>query len=382
MNELSLFSTNQLTPMHFESNNMLLSTLAEYKHYPVLELRIEENERVNLPKFTGFTEHEMIYFFVHERKHIRTNRERKGDTKKEYLRNLLQFYKYVVESKDFLKDDVEDYIEGSLLKNLRPRHIRNYHQYISTAPLGKGKKPYSPATLDAKTTVTKSFLRWLFDKKYIEYPLHEELLSTSLAEEDIPDRDLHYHEVKQLLDFYQNNPINHALLTMLAMTGLRIREIAAAKWGDLYYDVSSGQYRLKGKGKGDKPFDKLISEVLFERIVKYRERRKVSTELTLQGSQPLFPTKDGNFYNYKNLSNYIIRIIEKADLPFLKQRDIKVTPHFFRHFFAIYSRQQGADIFTIQKSLGHSDRRTTERYLEKQLRKENEVGLLWDSSKF
>ncbi|NGY89418.1 site-specific integrase [Bacillus megaterium] len=53
----------------------------------------------------------------------------------------------------------------------------------------------------------------------------------------------------------------------------------------------------------------------------------------------------------------------------MKERADRITPHYFRHFYAIYSRQQGADIFLIQKELGHSDRKTTERYLEKVLQR-------------
>ncbi|MEK1831035.1 hypothetical protein AAAC51_24425 [Priestia megaterium] len=112
--------------------------------------------------------------------------------------------------------------------------------------LGKGGKPYLPVTLDAKMMILKSFMKWLHDAKYIQYPLHEEILSTSLYEQEIPNRDLYYHEVKQLLDYYKVHPINYGLLTMLAMTGLRIQEIAKASWGDVYLDSLSGHYRLRG----------------------------------------------------------------------------------------------------------------------------------------
>ncbi|MEH7290905.1 hypothetical protein V7134_10860 [Priestia megaterium] len=53
-------------------------------------------------------------------------------------------------------------------------------------------------------------------------------MRTSLSEQEIPNRDLYYHEVKQLLDYYKDHTINYGLLTMLAMTGLRVQEIANA----------------------------------------------------------------------------------------------------------------------------------------------------------
>ncbi|WP_161553968.1 site-specific integrase [Priestia megaterium] len=77
-----------------------------------------------------------------------------------------------------------------------------------------------------------------------------------------------------------------------------------------------------------------------------------------------------------------MRIIERTELSFVKERNDRITPHYFRHFYAIYSRQQGADIFLIQKELGHSDRKTTERYLEKVLQREQEIGLMWKEQDF
>lgn len=369
----------------FQQPNMLpqiIHKFSQEEYYPALEKQIEQNVRAEQRKFEGFTDMEMMYYYVHQRKHIRKNRDRKHNTKIEYLRNLLQFYRYLAESQEFLKEDTKDDSSSSLFRYLRPWHMRHYQEYLQMASLGKGGKPYAAATLDGKLTILKSFLKWLYTSKHTDFPLHEEFLGTSLSEEDIPNRDLYYHEVKQLLDYYHNHPMYHALLTMLAMTGLRVREVAEAKWGNLYLDPLSGHYRLKGVGKRNKPFDKYISPVLFERIVKYRQRRRVNIQINLNDNSPLFPDREGNHYNYKNLSNLISRAIEKSDLPFLSQRKEKVTPHFFRHFYAIYSRQQGADIFLIQKELGHQDRRTTERYLEKVLQREQEIGMLWNEDNF
>lgn len=362
--------------------NKVVSLMLDSTYYDALEERNEHHQRKNEDMFSGFTDEEMMYYYVHKRKHIRKNRERKENTKTEYVRILLQFYQYALESEWFLRQDVDNYIEETILKNLRPWHIRNYQTHLSTSLLGKGGKPYSPATLDAKMTILKSFMKWLYETKYIQQPLHKEILSTSLSEQEIPNRDLYYHEVKQILDYYKNHPINYGLLTMLAMTGLRVQEIAKASWGDVYLDSLSGHYRLRGVGKGGKKFDKLLHPSLYERILAFRERRHVSIALNSSDQSPLFPTKNGDYYQYKNLSNYIVRIIERTELPFIKERNDKITPHYFRHFYAIYSRQQGADIFLIQKELGHSDRKTTERYLEKVLQREQEIGLLWKEQDF
>ncbi|KRT87140.1 MULTISPECIES: site-specific integrase [Bacillus] len=366
----------------FNNHSATSSLLLNREAFHLVEEQTVENEKQNLSFFNGFNDIAVMYYFIHREKHVRKERNREDNTKQEYTRILLQFYKYLEDNRSFFEQEVSDYDKHSLLKNLRPRHIKAFQKYLSTAPLGKGGKPYKAATINQKNTVIKSFLSFLFDNGYIQHPLHKSMLSTSISKDEIPNRDLYYHEVKQLLDFYKTNPITLGLLTTLAMTGLRIQEIAKAKMKDLYYDALSGNYRLRGVGKGGTPFDELIHEVNFERIMAYRKRRRMSTTLDPTDESPLFATPKGKHYNHKNLSNFIIREVKRTNLPFLNHRESKITPHSFRHFWAIYSRQMGADISEIQKGLRHKDRRTTERYLEKVLEREREAALRWDQSKF
>ncbi|MGG0572918.1 hypothetical protein ABE036_03115 [Priestia aryabhattai] len=58
-----------------------------------------------------------------------------------------------------------------------------------------------------------------------------------------------------------------------------------------------------------------------------------------------------------------------------------ISLHYFGHFMR-FSSQQGADIVLIQKELGHSDRKITERYLEKVLQRKQKIGLLWKEQDF
>jgi len=58
---------------------------------------------------------------------------------------------------------------------------------------------------------------------------------------------------------------------------------------------------------------------------------------------------------------------------------MEITPHAFRHAFAIISMRSGIDIDTIQMSLGHADRKTTEIYLESIIKKEQHAIHRWDN---
>lgn len=75
----------------------------------------------------------------------------------------------------------------------------------------------------------KLFLTWLYNVDYIDYPLAAALLKSMVRDREKPDRSLSLEEVQQLLSYYKDHPINHAILITLFTTGLRIQEIATAK---------------------------------------------------------------------------------------------------------------------------------------------------------
>src|SRR4051794_14146999 len=70
--------------------NKIVSLMLNTTYYDALEERNEHHQRKNDDMFSDFTDEEMMYYYVHQRKHIRKDRERKENTKTEYLRTLLQ----------------------------------------------------------------------------------------------------------------------------------------------------------------------------------------------------------------------------------------------------------------------------------------------------
>ncbi|QWI11789.1 site-specific integrase [Bacillus mycoides] len=83
----------------------------------------------------------------------------------------------------------------------------------------------------------------------------------------------------------------------------------------------------------------------------------------------------GNFYNPKTLSNQVTDMIKKTNLDFLQYRENPVTAHTFRHAFAIMAVEQGnADLYHLMQTLGHENIQTTKIYLEKHMKRENNVG--------
>ena len=112
-------------------------------------------------------------------------------------------------------------------------------------------------------------------------------------------------------------------MSVLATTGLRVAEVAHAKWEDLEYDAIRGRYYLKVDTKGDN-----------ERIAAFRMRRRLPIDIGNRNGGTVFQTKNHTAYRENYLSQYISKIIKDTQLPFTE--NIGITPHFFRHFYVQY----------------------------------------------
>ena len=61
---------------------------------------------------------------------------------------------------------------------------------------------------------------------------------------------------------------------------------------------------------------------------------------------------------------------------------MKITPHKFRHSFAIISSQANVELHVISQSLGHENIQTTKIYLEKVMALESHAINSWDEKIF
>lgn len=375
---------NKNTLIQFQNINkandglsLIQSLLHEQGHFSSLQELADHNEREKNKPFEHFTDEMMLYYFVHEPKHIQESYSKKAATKTEYIRDLMQFYILLLENATILALDVKEHQAGSILKNLEKRHIREYHYWLKDkAVLKNGKVGYGMATMLKKVTIIKGFLKWLYEVEYISSPIHLGFMSNQLRSKDRPKRDLTHQEARAIIDYYKNHPKNFALLTLFATTGSRCRELAMANWSDLY--VSGGQIYLHTDTKGDKERDVLILPVAFERLQGYRKRIGLDVQLSPHDDTPLIMTSNRKRYSTSDLTKYVKNTIMQTELPFLNKGPI--TPHWFRHYFAQEALSNGADLFDIKNTLGHSDIRTTQIYVEGLVDKKRNVGRFLSST--
>ncbi|MED3038639.1 integrase [Bacillus thuringiensis] len=361
---------------YLEDMNGVVLFLHDNRYMDAVEQKMEKAEKEGKRKYDFLNDLEVIYHFVHLQKDMDEKKNRKEHTKKIYVSEILSFCQCMVQNAEEFElngEDVQRY--ESLLKVLQPWHIRKYSNWLKSVKNGRGNASYSVATLAKKTVLIRSFLKHLHLFGYVDKPLHEDLQRANVNEQDRPNRDLSYDEVMKILGFYKNQGhlVNYTILLALASTGARIQELCTARVKDLHYD---GKYWLKVTGKGDKVRELFIPEHLFQSISEMRRRRGFQTILDRGDECPLFVNQRGNFYNPKTLSNQVTDMIKKTNLDFLKYRENPVTAHTFRHAFAIMAVEQGnADLYHLMQTLGHEQIQTTKIYLEKHMKRNNNVGM-------
>jgi integrase len=144
---------------------------------------------------------------------------------------------------------------------------------------------------------------------------------------------------------------NRRAIALMLYAGLRRSEVAALLWGDI--DLARREIIVR-RGKGGK-----------SRVVPICD--ELATELMLDGRYPdqyaVVGLEDGQPLAHDSIGHIFER--------WLVKRGIRISPHQLRRTFATELYRRGEDLFTIQRLLGHSDPKTTLRYIGASSEKEH-----------
>ncbi|MCL2284418.1 MAG: tyrosine-type recombinase/integrase [Fibromonadales bacterium] len=142
-----------------------------------------------------------------------------------------------------------------------------------------------------------------------------------------------------------------ALFELLYGAGLRISECAGLTWAS--FNFAEELVRVWGKGNKERIVP--LTKDSMEWLNRYRD-------FQCSKAIPCFPknfvfSKDGeNPYNIRKLYSDIHNLLRSTGW------EGKASPHVLRHTFATHLLENGADIVTVQRLLGHSNPNTTQIY--------------------
>ena len=344
-----------------------------------LEEKYDEAERLDLPGFTHFTDIEVVQWFLYAPKHLHRENDRSKRTIREYEMEIAQCITYMMQYGEEIGLDLQ-LKEHSLWKSLNKRHLRRYQQWLAyDSPYVKENGSYAKATLERKTNILSSFFKFLYDVEYIARPIHEGFRTATVRKDDRPNRDLGPSDIQTLLRTFRsmNHPLMEAIILILTTTGMRNAEFCTLKTTDVYKDTIHNNYYLAITGKGNKRREVPLRKETFEAIRTFRALRGLEFPATEEG--PLFPTSRGSHYSPSYFSQFMNKELSKLPTNLLGKNSVKLTPHTFRHAFAIISHRSGVDVYDIMRSLGHERIDTTMIYLEKIFAKERHAIHSWDT---
>lgn len=198
-----------------------------------------------------------------------------------------------------------------------------------------------------KASAIKSFLQWLYAKKYISQPLAE-MVDAPKVPRHIPHF-LSFDEVKGVIDCLRvdskssdNSPREaqtYALVMLLYGGGLRVSEACRLQWRHIHL----GESRICVLGKGSKERWVIIPPKVLEAI---RPLPRLGDYLW--GDTPL---------NVRVAFEWIRISGRKAGLR------SPLNPHALRHSYATHLLTGGINLRSLQELMGHSSLVSTEKYL-------------------
>jgi len=154
---------------------------------------------------------------------------------------------------------------------------------------------------------------------------------------------------------------DYVMLAVMAGAGLREAEVIGLKVGD-FREVEDGHVFLRVAGKGAKIRNIPVSPALWRLVQRYVLLSERSLASRADARKPVFASREGG--GEKPLTTRSVRYIVKkyAEVAGITKA---ISPHSIRHTVGTNMAFNEAPLLVIQQFLGHSDPKTTMRYIRR-----------------
>ena len=227
---------------------------------------------------------------------------------------------------------------------VKPTHLRRFLLTLQ-------ETDHTPGGQHAYYRAIRAFFNWLEQEDELELNPIRRVKAPRVPEELLEPASLEH--VRAMLETCDKKTErgcrDRAIIMALLDTGARAGEMLALNIGDV--DLNNGTVVIRC-GKGRKPrvtFLGARSLRVLMRYLRLRGRR--------ESDAPLWATRDGNRLTYTGLRDIVRRRAKEAGVP-------APTLHAFRRAFAIYSLRNGADVYSLQRLMGHTSLQVLRRYLK------------------
>ena len=266
----------------------------------------------------------------------------------EYLEFQKNYSKYTILN---YKDDILEFLsflesESLDYKDIVYDDIRFYLMHL------KEKKKDTNSTIDRKLSSLRSFYKFLANEKIVSSNVFS-LVNGPKKQKKLP-RYFEYNELEELFNIPDTRlPLGQRdllLLETLYATGIRVGELVNIKINDI--NRSNKTILILGKGNKERyvNYGQYCEEAL-DNYLKDGYNR-----LNLEKSPYLFLNNNGKVLTERGVRYILDKIIKKSSI------NKNISPHMIRHSFATHLLNNGCDLTTVQKLLGHESIKATQIY--------------------
>jgi len=244
---------------------------------------------------------------------------------------------------------------GKRLGDLTAEDISHYREHL----LGT----YAAATVAKKLAVLRRFLifTYMAGATTVNPESLQFFAKSPRVRQDPAYNVLTEEELSRMLNAARaSNYRDYVMLAVMAGCGLREAEVVGLKIGD-FREVAADQILLRVLGKGHKVRNVAISPDLWRLVQRYVLLTERSFTSHPDSRKPLFTSRVGKDkpLTTRSVQNIVKKYVRTAGIT------KAISPHSIRHTVGTNMAVNEAPLLVIQQFLGHSDPKTTMRYIRR-----------------
>lgn len=250
------------------------------------------------------------------------------------------------------------YVEQQLGKPIGDTNIEDISLYREHL-----LKQYAPATMAKKLAILRRFLTFTYmgGATTINPEALKFFAKSPTVRHDSSYNVLTSKELSRMLDAARRaNYRDYVMLVVMAKCALREAELVSVKVGDIQ-ELEDERIFLRVVGKGDKTRNVPLSPDIWQLVQRFVMLTGRSFASHADSRKPLFFSRKGKD---KPLTTRAVRYIVKK---YVNAAGITkaISPHSIRHTAGTNMAVNEAPLLVIQQFLGHSDPKTTMRYIRR-----------------
>ena len=266
----------------------------------------------------------------------------------EYLKYQKNYSDYTVEN---YKHDIIEYLEylnseNLSFKDIEYSDIRFYLMYL------KDTKKDDNTSINSKLSSLRGFYKYLANEGIVKTNVFS-LVNGPKKSKKLP-RYFEYNELEELFNVPDTRtPLGQRdslILEMLYATGVRVGELVNIKVSD----IDLGRRNIIILGKGNKERFVTYGEYCEDILKTYLNNGRFY--LNSKSSDYLFLNNNGGRLTDRGVRFILDKLIHKTSI------NKNISPHMIRHSFATHLLNEGCDLLTVQKLLGHESIKATQIY--------------------